>query len=316
MTRTVVAILLLAGLAACESVEVKEMTMEELPPVNSYWDYSDPAASEAAFREAVANAEASGNDAYAAEAMTQLTRSLGMQRNFEAAQSVLDELAPKLMDEMTVPGIRFELEQGRVLNSSGNPTASLAHFQRALELADAAGEEFYAVDAAHMLGIAAEPEDAIRWNERAMKMAESASDERARGWLGPLYNNLAWTYSDLGDHEKALGIFEKDIQFRESRGLDFEASIARWSAAKMMRFLGRVDEALVIQQELATHPLRQGKPAEGYSHEEIGECLLQLGREDEAKPHFAIAYERLHEDQWLQANEADRLARLKSLGGL
>jgi hypothetical protein len=46
----------------------------------------------------------------------------------------------------------------------------------------------------------------------------------------------------------------------------------------------------------------------------MGECLLALGRADEARPHFARAYELLSQDEWFPADEKQRLARMKELG--
>jgi tetratricopeptide (TPR) repeat protein len=288
----------------------------ELPAVDSGWNYQDASASEANFRALIAQARDAEQQAYVAEAMTQLARSIGLQRRFDEAHAVLDEVETLLADDMSRARVRLALERGRVINSSGDPAGSIPYFESALSLAEASGYEYLAVDAAHMLGIVSEPDDAIRWNETAMRMAEAASDQRVRRWLGPLYNNLAWTYNDIGKHEEALALFERDLALRESQGQTFEASIALWSKAKTLRFLGRVDEALAIQESLVDHPERQGNPAEGYTHEEIGECLLLLGREAEAKAHFAIAYERLGNDPWLEANEPDRLARLRVLGGV
>jgi hypothetical protein len=53
---------------------------------------------------------------------------------------------------------------------------------------------------------------------------------------------------------------------------------------------------------------------DGYVFEEIAECLLALGRDDEARPSFARAYELLSRDP----DEVDpvRLERLRALGGL
>jgi len=106
-------------------------------------------------------------------------------------------------------------------------------------------------------------------------------------------------------------MFEKTLAFHEQGERAFPAGIARWSIAKMYRFLGRIDEALALQRELLESPERRDKPAEGYTHEEIGECLLLLGRADEARPHFARAWQLLHADVWLQRDEPARLARLK-----
>jgi hypothetical protein len=57
-----------------------------------------------------------------------------------------------------------------------------------------------------------------------------------------------------------------------------------------------------------------GEPEDGYGAEEIGECLLVMGRDDEARPHFARAADLLGADAWLAEHEADRIARLRRLG--
>ena len=56
--------------------------------------------------------------------------------------------------------------------------------EEAMEKADSAGEAYYAVDAAHMLGIAAPQDEQLEWNLKALELAEAAQDERARGWRG------------------------------------------------------------------------------------------------------------------------------------
>ncbi len=84
----------------------------------------------------------------------------------------------------------------------------------------------------------------------------------------------------------------------------------------MYRFLDRADEALTIQRELLAGEEDLGSASEGYTQEEIAECLLALGRTDEARPHFARAWELLHEDPWLARDEVDRLERLRALGGV
>lgn len=287
--------------------------MPELPPVDDAWNFQDPTASEASFRDLVDKGRTANEAAYVVEAMTQLARSIGQQRRFDEAHSVLNDAESLLTNDMPRERVRFLLERGRVTNSSGSPGSSIQFFEKALSLAEENDFEYFAVDAAHMLGIVEEPEEAIRWNERAIGMAEAAESDRARHWLGPLYNNLAWTYNDLGRHRDALALFEKDVAFRESMGRSFEASIALWSKAKTLRFLGRIEEALEIQVSLVDHPERKGKPAEGYTYEEIGECLLLLGRKAEAAPQFAIAFARLGGDSWLKANEPERLARIERL---
>jgi tetratricopeptide (TPR) repeat protein len=166
-----------------------------------------------------------------------------------------------------------------------------------------------------MLGIAEKGDESLKWNHEAIRMAEAARDPRARRWLGPLYNNTGWTYFDQGDYSSALKLFERDIEFRKQTATNTEVGIARWSAAKMLRHLGRVEESLKLQMELLDDPDRQNNDAEGYTREEIGECLLLLKRPDEAIPYFARAWDLLRNDPWLSRDEPDRLSRLKRLGG-
>lgn len=60
-----------------------------------------------------------------------------------------------------------------------------------------------------MLGIVAKAEDSLSWNEKAIEAAENAKEERAKNWLGSLYNNTGWTYFDMKQYDKAISLFEK-----------------------------------------------------------------------------------------------------------
>lgn len=284
-----------------------------LPAIDTLWNYRDPEGTEAKFRELLLKAKT--DTAYCAEVRTQIARCLGLQRKFDEAHAELDAVEQIVSDGMQLVQARLALERGRALRSSGAPTDALPHFERAMNVSVDGGFEFYAVDAAHMIALVHEGEEAVRWHEKALTMAEAAEDERARGWRGSLYNNLGWTYHDLGRHSDALALFIKHERMLAEAGKTFNESIARWGQGKMLRAMGRLAEALKIQEELLPHPERQGDSSEGYTREEVAECLLAMGKPDEASPYFARAYELLSADEWLVANEADRLQRLKELGG-
>jgi len=308
--------LLLLLLVACGKESLVGERADELPPFDSLWNYDDPSGTEMRFRELLPKARASSDHAYTAELLTQIARAQGLQQKFSEADATLDEVDAMLTPEMKTAKVRSRLERGRVLNSSRKSEASLPVFRDALQLAQESGLEYYAVDAAHMLGIAAKGKESLNWNEEAIRLAEAAKDLKTRRWLGPLYNNTGWTYFDMGQYSEALKLFERDIEFRKQGGKNVEIGIARWSAAKMYRHLGRVEESLKLQTELLSDPDRQNNDAEGYTREEIAECLLLLKRPDEAAPHFARAWELLHNDPWLSRDEPDRLARLKKLSGV
>lgn len=283
-----------------------------LVPLLELWDFNDPAASETRFRQAESDGKAQGDEGYAWEARTQAARCLGLLRRFDEADRDLDDVEaanPQLRGRVA---IRYCLERGRVRNSSGDKAAAIPLFEEALRLAKDEGEEFLAVDAAHMLGIAEELAKALEWNQLALDMARAAKDPKAQNWKGSLLNNLAWTHHDKGEFERALAFFEEALAFRLEQGNPGPIRIARWCMARCKRSLGRIDEALMEQRALADEVAEGGEP-DGYVQEEMGECLLAQGRPDESRPYFAKAYELLSQDPWLAANETERLERLKSL---
>jgi tetratricopeptide (TPR) repeat protein len=310
----------LIALSACgeknpeSSIKKEAAVSPQLPEFDSLWNYDDPAGTESKFRELLPRAKAAGDDGYLAELLTQTARAQGLQQKFEDANATLDQADALIRPEMKTARVRSLLERGRGLNSSKKPEESIRYFKDAMKLAVDAGLEFYAVDAVHMLGIATTGDESLHWNEEAIRMSEAAKDPRARRWLGPLYNNTGWTYFDMRRFDDALKMFQKDLAFRTPSGNKVEIGIARWSAAKVLRHMGRVDEALKTQMELVQLPELQGGDNEGYTQEEIGECLILLGRPGEAVPHFAIAWQFLHDDPWLKRDEPKRLDRLKRLG--
>jgi tetratricopeptide (TPR) repeat protein len=277
------------------------------------WDFDRPAASEARFR-AELSALPSGSAAQL-ELLTQLARAQGLQRKFAAAQVTLDDVERALPGSPERVTVRYLLERGRVFNSSQQAARAVPLFRDALQRARAAGEDFLAIDAAHMLGIAAPAAERLQWNLEALAMTESTRDPRARRWLASLYNNIGWTYHDRGDYATALLYFEKALPAWEERGEPRNALVARWAIARAYRSLGRYDEALAMQRQLAAEYAAMNAP-DGYVYEELGELLLAKGDAAAAQPNFARAYELLVPDAGLQANEPQRLARLRRLGGL
>jgi tetratricopeptide (TPR) repeat protein len=292
--------------AGCSKEPETKKETDPLPNFDAWWDYNDAAGTEVKFRELLPKARESQDKSYYAQLLTQIARTEGLQRKFD--------VEAMLTDEMTVAKIRYLLERGRVYNSSGSPDTSKPLFLQAWELGVAHQQDFYAVDAAHMLAIVEQSEKQLEWTEKAMSVAEKSQDERAWNWLGSLYNNTGWTYHDLKQYEKALEMFEKGLKFREGKKDEEGIRIAKWTIARTYRSLGRIEEALQIQRELEKEFDEKEIQQDGYVYEELGECLLLLKKEDEARKYFKLAYDLLSKDPWLSANQPARLQSLKELG--
>lgn len=272
------------------------MTSEQ---IDALWTIDDPAKGFEELTKALAD-----NPESADELHTQICRSLGLQGKFDEAWAELGKVSPEPSD---IVKVRLALESGRLKNSSGDKKAAEPFFLSALEEAERHGYDYYAVDAAHMLGIVTAGQVSLDWNEKAIGMAAKSADKRAQGWQGSLLNNIGWTYHDSGEYEKALDKFKAALAYRESLGNEVRIRIGRWAVARCLRSLKRYDEALAIQLDLIRYP------EQGYVSEELGELLLATGRAEDAKPHFAKAYEMLSEDPFLKIHQTDRLERLKVL---
>jgi len=134
--------------------------------LDALWDFGDPAASERRLASALAGAV--GTDA--AVLRTQVARALGLQRRFAEASAILSTVNA---GDSALVATHLDLERGRILNSGGAPAASRPHFLGALQRAEAAGLEFLAADAAHMLAIIEPGDAAVPWVERALAIARS-----------------------------------------------------------------------------------------------------------------------------------------------
>ncbi len=274
--------------------------------IKDLWNFSDPAGTEMKFRALLSEAKALDDEL---QILTQIARTLGLQRKFEEAHELLNHVETRLNTSTPLATIRYQLERGRVWNSSKNKAAALPFFVQASELAMKAKEDDLAVDALHMIAIAeADPKKQMEWNLLAVKLAENSSDSNARDWLGSLYNNIGWTYHEQGQFTEALEIFQKALAFRETKKTPSTIRVAKWCIARTYRSLNQFTEALKIQKAIET------EENDGYVFEELGELHLALENQPESQKYFALAYAQLEKDEWFKTNEATRLERMKKLG--
>ena len=281
---------------------------QELPDFDKMWDYNDAAATEAKFREILPAAKESGDVSYHAQLLTQIARAQGLQGRYEQAIATLNEASGITRDEMTLAYARNFLERGRVFNSSGDPTTAMRLFTEAYMWAESDDYWKHAIDAVHMMGIAAAtPQEQIEWNLRGIEMV--AQHPEQKGWLHALYNNLGESYAKAGQHGEALNAFEK---LAAINGNDI---YTMKDQARMLRLTGRTGRAMEIIRPIHERLEGDGKP-DGWICEEYAECLLAGGRADEAAPHFRVAHDLLKDDPWVRKNEPAKLERLRRLAGL
>jgi tetratricopeptide (TPR) repeat protein len=281
--------------------------------LDALWDFDHPATSEARFRSEAARHPPQSREAV--EAATQVARSQGLQRHFTETDATLDAVERTLDAQPARIRVRYLLERGRRQNSSGQPAEAVKWFERALTASAAdrlPGAAYYRVDALHMLAIAAPRDKQLDWHREALAAAESAPDARTRGWRASLLHNLGWTMHDKGDYTAALDYWQQALAAREAAHDASRTRIARWTVARGLRSVGRLDEAEAMQRALAEEFAAANAP-DGYVFEELAEIAVAKGDRVAARAWAAKAHALLSQDADLRANDPARLARLAAL---
>lgn len=297
----------------------QDSTKTVLPDFDRAWDFTNPVRTEAYFRSLLPGAEAAGDADYHAQLLTQIARAQGIQGDREGRRRTLEEVRSMLRPETKVARIRYHLEFGRLLSRERDQDGARAHYLKAWALGTAEGaDEFadeYAIDAAHMLGLTEKPKAALAWNLKALELARSTPDPRARNWTGPLYNNLGWLHYRNSLYPKALEWFDRaNIWFTERR-MTRDAWGVRWSRGITLRKLKRFEDALAVQKQLEKE-WNETDEIDARVLEEIGACLLALGRREESQPYYARAYTEYISRYRMSNGERRRIEIFRILGGI
>lgn len=256
--------------------------------LDALWDFMQPAHSEVRFRAALADADADT----ALILRTQIARSFGMRQDFATARALLREIEPALASASAEARVRHALEWGRCHASATHDSAQIqadearAAFQRALDLARAAGLDGLAIDAIHMFAfVDREPAEQLRRADEGLALALRSPQAAARRWQAPLRHNRGLALHRLGRRDEALTEFEQARELRRELGDAPRLAVARWMVAWTLRTLGREEQALREQLALARDNEAAGRP-DPYVFEEL-ETLYRARGEPERAAHYA-----------------------------
>jgi tetratricopeptide (TPR) repeat protein len=189
--------------------------------LDTLWDFDDPAASERAFRAALADPSFDG--AERCELTTQLGRAIGLQGRYDEADALLDAIDCEA--DPTI-GVRVLLERGRLLNTAGRAAMAVPLFEQAAELGEHLGEEYLAADAFHMLAIA-DAAQAESWARAGIEYARGAHSARVQRWCADLHGTLGWFLLDAGEAHRALVEFQLAEQWAARVGTPAQEQWAR-----------------------------------------------------------------------------------------
>jgi tetratricopeptide (TPR) repeat protein len=229
-------------------VTARRRALVEQAVLDRMWDFADPAATAVRFRAAAHDVEAPPETR--GVMATQLARALGLQGSADEANRVLDDLELTLSEADAELRARVAIERGRLVAAGEDPSAAVPGLTFGVREAARAGSAFLVLDALHLLALH-DPGHEEEWAAEGLDVLDGQRDPRVLRWGIALHHNLGWTKHDQGRAVGALMEFERAAEIADRHGSTEQQQITRWSVARCLRTLGRTDEALAMQKELA-----------------------------------------------------------------
>lgn len=283
------------------------------PDVDGFWNTQNLNETESRIRAKLPFGEAAVSS-YQIEVVTQAARLFCLQEKMTEAKDFLNCAEICLKDiqseEALKLKVRFFLEKGRYYSLSMNPTKAIESFQMAWNLVSTDKKlNYLAIDTAFMISITLPNKDGKKWLKMALEMAENSEAESlASRWRCYLYMQTGWQSFDSHDFSSSLSYFEK-AQLCCDKENEFLSRILKWCCARVKRAMGQIDMALAIQNEILLGVL-DASVSDEFVYLEIAECYQAKQDFSKAAENFEIAYEKLKDNQWYNANFSDELKQI------
>jgi len=180
---------------------------------------------------------------------------------------------------------RFEWQDKELEKSS-------ATFKEMYRYCSEKGLHERAIDAAHMVAITGGKDDQVEWGLKGIKEAEAGN---VTGWLGPLWNNLGYTYEDMGKYRESLDAYLKAREYHHKYSDEKSKIVADWAVGHAYRLLSEPDSAgqWITQDMLAKFESLGDLEFQGWALKEMGEIAMLKSQPDSALTYFVRAEEKL-----------------------
>lgn len=202
------------------------------------------------------------------------------------AQALAESSQPQLLGNVA-------LVRGNIEDLRGHPDLAERSFREALGLARQQQDRFLEASALGSMGLItirqARYDEAADWNAQALTLARSVG---AEGSVGRILGNLAWSYTELGDFEKALAYHQQAEDVAERSGV--VDNRIHWLNGIAVDYLQMHDYALAETTWLRTLALARGiddKPAITEALNNLCEVTFETNRIDEAEKYNRQAVE-------------------------
>lgn len=255
-------------------------------------------------------AEREGEEEVLVEALAQVARSHLIQGKKEQGRPWLEKAKARASKEMPMGWSRYLGVRGRFEWKDDKLEEATATFKEMYQYCLDYNLHSRAVDAAHMVAITAPHEEQVVWGKKGIEAAEAGNLE---GWLGPLWNNLGWTWEEMGRYRESLDALKKARGYHWKLGTEKNKLVADWSVGHAYRQLGQLDEAshwlrpvlAWAERRYVTDPNPDAAEWVGHSHRELGELAIARGELEEGLNHLRKAEEKLGEAEMQEWDPED-----------
>lgn len=246
-----------------------------LAHADSIFHSSQYAQAETAYLECIEQARTEGERSFEVEALAQVARCRLLANDKQGARDWLTQ-AGALTSPDDPPGwSRYLGVRGRLEWKSDSLDQARATFKEMFTYCVDKDLSSRAIDAVHMVAIVGTPDEQIEWGQKGIKLAEEVGNAH---WLGPLWNNLAITYSDIPDWEKCIDAFTKAREYHWLHGQEINKLYADYHIGWALRMSGDHEQALTWLRPSLAWAERLGKDnVIGQASEDIGEIQIVAG---------------------------------------
>lgn len=281
----------------------------------------DYAAAGELYKQAATAAEQTGDLTVQVEALAQVARAYSIQGQLAAGEPWLKQAAELASPSDPIAWSRFQNVTGIFQRERGERELATETFIRLYDYCREREMYRRAIDAAHMVAIAADLETQIAWAYKGIAAAEAGGYE---DWLAILWNNLGWTLDDLGRYSESLTALRKARDYHWRTGSDLMKLIADWSLGHALRMTEKADSARIVMEATLAWAQRRYEadpsPTEaewlGFVYQELGEQRLLAGDRADGIRQLEMAYTRLGEAEmadWSLADYQKLAAQIDSL---
>lgn len=282
----------------------------------------------AKYEEAVKEAADVPDNSLLAEAYAQIARTYGIEGKFEdgrpwlaRAKAVASPDEPMGWSRYLGVRGRFEWQDEKDNEKAKRTFIEMYEYCKQAELFSRE------LDAAHMVAIVGTPDEKVEWSLNAIAAAEKGGE---KNWLGPLWNNLGWTYEERGEYDKMLEALLNARKYHYEAGnehtqlvADFGVARAYWRNADLTESRKCLDDARnrALQRHEADPEDTEKGEWVGWGHVYLGDLLVSEDKPAEALQHFKLGRPYLIksgiENWWPEGLKEldDKIAKLENTGG-